>query len=160
MNRSATSKLCHNRAVHLLDAENLIGAPALTALDVSHLRDIYLAHVPVGPMDQIIIASAHNSTYQIGVGWPGNRYTMRSGKDGADICLAEIILSENLHVRFAHVYLGSGDGGLAPFAALLAERHVYVTAVARRGSLSARMRMAARDLIYIDQTAAVSALAA
>lgn len=139
------------RSVHLLDAENLCGASLIAPEQVVRLRKAYLDSVDMGPLDQVILATSHLSVLSLQAGWPGARYLMRSGKDGADIELAKVVLDEDLDARFDHVYFGSGDGGLAPFAAHLGERGVPVTAVSRIGSLSPRMKLATRDVIYLDR---------
>jgi hypothetical protein len=158
--KSNIISLRNRRAVHLIDAENLVGGPLLSQSDVLQLRARYMASVPVGAMDQIIIATAHNSVIAVGAAWPGLRYEMRSGKDGADICLARIVVDEHLAERFGTVYFGSGDGGLAPFAAHLARQGARVTAVSRIGSLSRHMRVAASAVIYIDRPGIAVARAA
>jgi len=148
-----TSHVKQPRAVHLIDAENLCGSPLLTASAVRDLRRTYTDRVPVGPMDQIILASAHISVLALQAGWPGQRYVMRSGPNGADIRLAEIVAEEQLQRRFQHVYFGSGDGGLAPFAGFLEGNGVPVTAVSRIESISPRMRLATSEVIYLNHPA-------
>ena len=140
-----------SRAIHLIDAENLCGSSLLSVQAMSKLRDDYLGSVPVGPFDQIVLASSHASVLSLAIAWPRNRYVMRSGSDGADICLARIVVEENLESRFDNVYMGSGDGGLAPFSAHLESRGIRVTAVSRIHSLSAKMRIATSDVIYLDR---------
>ena len=158
MNGKFTSLRSH-RAIHLIDAENLVGGPMLSRLDVVRLRDAYSTSVPVGPLDHIVVATAHNSLLSVGAEWRGIRHEMRSGKDGADICLAEIVVYEHLAERFESIFIGSGDGGLAPFAAHLASQGASVTAVSRIGSLSPRMRLAASNIIYLDRPNVAAAMA-
>lgn len=144
-------RIGQHRAMHLIDAENLCGSPLLTVEDVERLRREYFESVPIGPLDQIIIASAHVSVLSLIDGWPGQRYLMRSGRNGADVCLADVVIDEGLHKRFDRVFMGSGDGGLAPFAGYLEGKGVRVTAVSRVRSLSARMRLATSAVIYLDR---------
>ncbi len=59
--------------------------------------------------------------------------------------------------RFGEVVIGSGDGIFADAAAGLAAAGCWVTAVSRRKSLSAQLRFAACEVIYIDTTEPVSA---
>lgn len=139
------------RSMHLIDAENLCGTSLVAPEQVVRLKTAYLASVEVGPLDHFILATSHLSVLALQAGWPGARYLMRSGKDGADIELAKVVANENLDTRFDHVYFGSGDGGLAPFAAYLGERGTPVTAVTRIGSLSPRMKLATKDVIYLDR---------
>lgn len=140
-----------SRSLHLIDAENLCGASLITPEHVRRLRDDYRATVPVGPLDQIVIAASHANILAVPREWSAVRYLTRSGKDGADICLAKVVVEERLAERFDHVFFGSGDGGLAPFAAHLENNGVPVTAVSRISSLSPRMKRATTNVIYIDR---------
>ncbi|KGJ76933.1 hypothetical protein GY21_08820 [Cryobacterium roopkundense] len=157
---SSLTRLKRGRAIHLLDPENLCGSSLLTEAMVAEMRGLYTSAVSVGPQDHIILASAHCSLLPMADGWPDARYQVRSGKDGADICLANIMLDENVADRFDHVFVASGDGGLAPFVADIARRGARVTVVSRRAAISARMRLAATDVIYIDSPAMAFAIAA
>ena len=157
---SKIPRLGRNRALHLIDAENLCGASLVSESAMLELQDAYVKTVPVGPFDQMIFASSHASIFAVRSGWPGHRYEMRSGKDGADICLATIIVDENVANRFARVFMGSGDGGLAPFAAHLASKSVSVTAVALEGSFSAQMRLATSEVLFLAPPASLILLAA
>ena len=159
MSKSLT-RLKRGRAIHLLDPENLCGSPLLTNAMVAEMRRMYASAVPVGAQDHIVLASAHISLIQMADAWPGVRYQVRSGKDGADICLARIMLDEQLSDRFDHVIVASGDGGLAPFVAEIARRGARVTVVSRMAAISPYMRLAATDVIYIDSPSATMALAA
>lgn len=132
------------RAVHLIDIENLVGAPRLTKQAVTIARYRYLAEISVGAGDHVIIAtSSSQNLLAAAQGWPGARYLQKPGKDGADLMLAEVIANENLESRFKSAIIASGDGGLAPSVAHLASRGVATTAVAHSQSLSHKMRLAA-----------------
>lgn len=139
------------RSHHLVDIENLCGTSLLHATAVADTRRAYFASVQVGALDQVTIASAHCNILAAAAGWPGARYLVKSGPNGADIRLAEVVVEEHLEDRFDRVHFGSGDGGLAPFAAHLGGAGVRVTAVSRIGALSPRMRLAASDVIYLDR---------
>ena len=150
MNTTSAS-IGHGRALHLIDAENLGGASLLDIRAVQRLRAQYMASVPIGPLDQFVLACAHASGAALGVGWPGGQHKWLSGPDGGDICLASTVIDDNIARRFEHVYMGSGDRGLAPFASHLAAQGVRVTAVTRIGSLSPKMRLATSAVIYLDR---------
>jgi uncharacterized LabA/DUF88 family protein len=83
------------------------------------------------------------------IGWPGARYLSQDGKDGADICLARVIVDEGIEHRFDNVVLASGDGGLAPFVAHLATKGLNTTVVSPANRLSRQMRMAAHKCIVL-----------
>lgn len=124
------------------------------------VRTCYQAQVPTGSADQYVLASAHLNVLAMGLGWPRADYRVRSGPDGADIELAKVMLDENLASRFDQVIIGSGDGGLADFAAALGSQGVRVTAVSRPGSLARTMRMAASNVVLLHCPALSIRLAA
>ena len=138
------------RSIHLIDIENLCGKSRLTIPLARFVWGMYLELIDVGPEDHVVVASSHVNLFAADEAIAGARQLVRSGRDGADIELAKVIVYEQIHERFGHVYLGSGDGGLAPFAHDLALRGMRVTSVSRMRSTSIRMRMAASDSIYID----------
>ena len=86
-------------------------------------------------------------------------YRVRSGPDGADLELLNVLLHEEVAARFTRVVIGSGDGVFARAAASLATAGVRVTVVSRRDSLSSRLAFAAGEVIYLDapQTATAAA---
>jgi len=86
------------------------------------------------------------------------RYRIRSGPDGADLELLDVIDHENVAERFTHVVIGSGDGIFADAATSLAAASRWVTVVSRCESLSARLRLAACDVIYLNTIELVSSV--
>jgi NYN domain len=147
------------RRLHLVDVENLAGDPLPSLAQVREVQRLYSQCLGFGAMDQVVIASSRLTLLNAALGWPRARYRARPGPDGADLELLDVVASENVATRFTHVAIGSGDGAFAPAAASLAAAGVRVTVVSRRRSLSARLRLAAHDVIFIDppEPAAVTA---
>jgi hypothetical protein len=146
-----------DRALHVVDIENLAGA-AVPSLDlVTAVQVRYLARLGFGADDQVVLAASHLALLNAGLGWPHARYRVRSGKDGADLALIDVLEHENVAARFSHVVIGSGDGLFGDTAARLAARGVYITVVSRRGSLAQGLARAARDVIYLDGPQAAAA---
>jgi NYN domain len=139
-----------DRALHLVDIENLAGAAIPTLARVAEVQGQYLACLRFGVDDQVVLAANHLALLNAGLGWPHARYRVRSGKDGADIELLDVLEHENVAARFSHVVIGSGDGGFGHAAATLAARGVHVTVVSRWGSLAYELAKAAGDVIYLD----------
>jgi hypothetical protein len=110
-------------------------------------------------MDQVEVASSHLTLLNAALGWPHAHYRVRSGPDGADQALLDVLQHENVASRFTHVAIGSGDHLFAEEAAHLAAQGVWVTVVSRRHSLSRRLALAARQVIFLD-TLAEAALCA
>jgi hypothetical protein len=96
------------------------------------------------------MAASHYGLLNAALGWPHARYRVRSGPDGADLELLDVLLNEDVATRFSHVVIGSGDGMFGEVAAALRDGGVRVTVVSRRGSLSPGLARAARDVVYLD----------
>ncbi len=140
------------RRLHLVDIESLAGASLPSLSQVRQAQGLYADCLAFGALDQVEVASSHLTLLNAALGWPHARYRVRSGPDGADLELLDVLLCENVAARFTHVVIGSGDGAFACAAATLAAAGVRVTVVSRRPSLSARLALAAHNLIFIDAT--------
>ena len=141
------------RRLHLVDIENLAGNARPTLSQVRQALGLYTAGLAFGAMDQVEVASSHLTLLNAALGWPHARYRVRSGPDGADLALLDVLRHENIADRFTHVAIGSGDHLFAEQAARLAARGVWVTVVSRRRSLSPRLALAAREVIFLDTMA-------
>jgi NYN domain-containing protein len=145
------------RTLHVVDIENLVGAATPTLRQVSEVQGRYLVCPGFGAQDQVVMAASHRGLLNAALGWPHARYRVRSGRDGADFELLDVLLHENVAGRFTHVVIGSGDGTFGRAAAHLAARGVWITVVSRRDSLSGYLARAARDVIYLDTPGAAAA---
>jgi hypothetical protein len=146
-----------DRALHVVDIENLAGAAIPSFAMVSEVQGWYKARLEFGLDDQVVMAASHLGLVNAARGWPHARYRVRSGKDGADLELIDVLEHENVAARFSHVVIGSGDGIFGRSAASLAARGVRITVVSRRGSLSDGLARVARDVIYLDAPMAAAA---
>jgi hypothetical protein len=86
----------------------------------------------------------------VGFSWPGARYLWRSGPDGADLALLEVMTGESVSDRFESVVVASGDGRFADTVAWLARCGVHVTVVANQRALSRQLRLAATVVVLFD----------
>ena len=141
------------RRLHLVDIENLAGNARPTLSEVRQALGLYTACLAFGAMDQVEVASSHLTLLNAALGWPHARYRVRSGPDGADLALLDVLRHENVAGRFTHVAIGSGDHLFAEEAAHLAAQGVWVTVVSGRRSLSPRLALAAREVIFLDTMA-------
>ena len=116
-------------------------------------QGLYADCLAFGAMDQVEVASSHLTLLNAALGWPHAHYRVRSGPDGADLALLDVLRHENVARRFTHVAIGSGDHLFAEEAAHLAAQGVWVTVVSRRRSLSPRLALAAREVIFLDTVA-------
>jgi len=145
------------RALHVVDIENLAGAAVPTRARVAEVQGQYLACLRFGRDDLVVLATSHLGLLSAGLGWPHARHLVRSGKDGADLELIDVLQHENIAARFRHVVIGSGDGGFSQAAADLMGRGIHVTVVSRWGSLAYELAKAADNVIYLDSPLPVAA---
>jgi hypothetical protein len=150
-----TGTYCYpSRGLHLIDVENLLGTTEPGPAQARDLRARYLLLVGVGILDHVVIASSHRALKSTGGWWPGARYLVRSGPDGADLELFDVMDSERIAERFCRVTIASGDGGFAPGAASLVTAGCHVTVVSRRAALSRQLALAVGwRVTYIDPPA-------
>ncbi|MGH3289416.1 MAG: hypothetical protein ACRDPD_32860 [Streptosporangiaceae bacterium] len=141
------------RRLHLIDIENLTGDPRPSLSQVRQALGLYTGCLACGAMDQVEVASSHLTLLNAALGWPHAHYRVRSGPDGADLALLDVLRHENVAGRFTHVAIGSGDHAFAGEAARLAAQGVWVTVVSRRRSLSPRLALAAREMVFLDAMA-------
>lgn len=139
------------RKAHLVDLENLVGSGHVTEAAARRVRDVYLATGVVAPGDHVILGVSHHNQLAAGFGWPDVRRQVRSGPDGADLALQEVMAAEGLHVRFGACIVVTGDGGFAPSIAALAG-HSPVGVIAPHGRSSAALKLAATAYAEVDFT--------
>jgi NYN domain-containing protein len=138
------------RGLHLIDIENLTGDRMPDFDQVRAVQDSYAGRLTFSALDQVVVASSHRTLLSAALGWPNARYRIRSGPDGADLELLDVLVYEEVAARFAQVIIGSGDGAFARAAASLAGAGVRVIVVSRRNSLSRRLAVAANQVIHLD----------
>ena len=156
--RQASFRLQYpDRTLHVVDIENLAGAAIPTLDRVAEIQGQYLTCLRFGVADQVVLATNHLALLNAGLGWPHARYRVRSGKDGADLELLDVLEHENVATRFSHVVIGSGDGGFGQAAASLAARGVRITVVSRWGSLAYELAKTASRVVYLDGPLTVAA---
>lgn len=138
------------RRLHLIDVENLVTCPRPAASEVSACRRRYAELVKPACGDLCVVACNHGAGAEVGFSWPGARHLWRSGPDGADLALLEVLTGESVSDRFEAVVVASGDGRFADPVAWLARCGVRATVVANRGSLSRRLELAATAVVLFD----------
>jgi hypothetical protein len=141
------------RVLHLIDIENLVGEPRPSRSAVHETKAAYEEHVLVGEHDLTVVACNHGAAIAVGLAYPGCRLVLRSGRDGADLALIDVLDHENVSSRFDAVALGSGDGIFSAAIAALAQSGVTSIVVARPEALSRRLRLAAGGRVIHFQMA-------
>lgn len=136
--------------LHLVDIENLCGGTTFSSAEVKAVERSYRRTMLIGSRDQVVLASSRWAAPAAWFGWPNTRRLVRSGPDGADLALLEVIDTENVGQRFERVVIASGDHIFAQAAAMLQAAGVHVVVVSRVESLSLELRFAVRDVRRLD----------
>lgn len=125
------------RELHLIDIENELGTGHITSKDVARFREFYLRANNVASDAHIVVAaSGAAGLLEASFGWPGARTVFLRGKDGADLSLLEVALTENVDKRYSKVTIASGDGIFTDAANILSDLGVEVTVFARANFLN------------------------
>lgn len=142
-----------DRHLVLVDVENLAATPSPTSEEVemvaSALRDV----VPGFNDAQRIVACSHHAAATVAFSFPSARHLWRSGRDGADLALLDVLENERVDERFGRVTICSGDGIFAPAAAWLAGEDVDVAVISLKGHLATRLELAARSVAFLTPAA-------
>ena len=145
------------RFLHLLDVENLVGGATFTKAEAAAVRRAFEGVAPTGGVNQVVLATSHHAAVPAWFAWPASaRRLVRSGADGADLALLQVLARERVEHRYDRVVIGSGDGIFAFPAARLQAAGCEVTVVTRPEALSRQLRLAVRDVRLI-QNASTSA---
>lgn len=138
------------RRLVAVDIENIWGGAVMRAEHVTAARRCLLATAGCRDSDQVVVGTSHVGILACGVGWPGARLVVHSGQNGADLALLEVLLGENVPMRFDEVVLASGDGIFSDVVAMLGASGVDVAVISRSDACSRRLRMAAQTVHLVD----------
>lgn len=138
-----------NRGLVLIDIENLVATANPTAEQVAGMAALLRGLIPGFDQAQRIVACSHHAAATASFAFGPARHLWRSGPDGADLALLDVLDKEQVAERFGHVTICSGDGIFAASAAALAGSGVHVTAVALEDQVSTRLRLAAHAIVLI-----------
>ncbi|TWE10467.1 NYN domain-containing protein [Rudaeicoccus suwonensis] len=142
------------RRLVLVDIENEIGGAVIDEAEAALAQHAIDEAICLAGCDQVVIGVSHIGVLPTYLGWPGCRIVVRSGPDGADLALLEVLNKERIAERFDEVVLASGDAIFADAVAALGAAGVSVTVLTRIGSCSRQLRMAAGKTVYVDACAA------
>lgn len=138
------------RRLVLVDIENVAGGAVVTAAMASWARRVVESVLHVTSDEQVVVGTSHCGLFNVKDAWPCARVEVRSGQDGADLELLEVLTTEHLSTRFDEVVLVSGDGIFADAVADLSRSGVQVVVAAWSGGLSTRLRLAANQTLTLD----------
>jgi len=148
--RSANKK---GRHLVLIDIENLAATPSPTTQEVEMVTCLLRDAVPGFDQAQRIVACNHHAAPTVSFAFPTARLLWRSGRDGADLALRNVLENELVDERFDQVTICSGDGIFTEAAAWLGCADVDVTVVSLEGHLAARLELAARSVLLLTPAA-------
>lgn len=135
----------------VVDIENVVGGAVQTVEAVSRAAELLREALGLTRDEPVVIGTSHYGMLSTALGWDGpRRLVMRSGPDGADLALLEVLTEERVEERFEEVALAFGDGIFAETLAALAKSGVRTTVVARAGHCSARLRLAAFKTVLLS----------
>lgn len=126
------------RTLHFIDIENLSESTFLNEESVRESKWEYLEAINPGKGDQFVIGVSHFNLAAATFGWGTGvaTYVVRSGEDGADLALLDVMSDRRLTDRFKRVSIASGDGIFAAAGLALRGRGHSVTFIAREFCLS------------------------
>lgn len=137
------------RRIVLVDIENLVGTASPTSEEVEAVMAALGEVVPGFGDAHRVVACSHRAAHTVAFACPTERRLWRSGPDGADLALLEVLEDEHVDERFEYVTICSGDGIFSAVAARLARHGVDTTVVALKGHLATRLELAARHVAYL-----------
>lgn len=147
--RDEASGTCE-RTMALVDLENLCGTADPSAMDC-HWAQALVWSVIGDPSAHVVVAFSHFAAKSALPAWKGGRKLMRSGQDGADRALLDVINNEPLVGRFGRVVIASGDAIFAPAVAELVSLGMVVEVIAPERALARSLASEATNVITLEQ---------
>ena len=142
------SKKTHEgQSIELVDIENLVGASELTAENVSEIKTSM--DLMEGANVMQIVACSHHNAEAVMFNWPGARIILKSGKDGADLALINVVTDEQVAKRFDRIVIASGDGIFSTIAKDLSDEGVDVSIICGRGALAKNLKRQCPNVRYL-----------
>lgn len=142
------------RRLVVVDIENVVGGAVMATEQAVGAHLCIDEALGLKDCEQVVIGTSHMGVIATGLGWRGPRIVARSGENGADLALLEVLTEERVEERFGEVVVVSGDGIFTEAVAALGAVGVQVTVAARPEACSNRLRMAAARTVFLSQTAA------
>lgn len=150
--QTITSTHTDGRTLLLIDLENVVGHGRMTAEDATTAWADVTAQIPVAASNTAVVATGRSSAAHAAFAVRPHRLRVGRGVDGADLQLLQVLATEPVADRYDTVVLVSGDGIFTDAIARLADDGVRVVVVAQEDRLSTRLRLAAHDVVLLDDT--------
>ena len=140
------------RHLTVIDIENLAATPNPRREAVRTISTALRDAVPGYDDAQRIVACSHHAAPTVAFEFPAARHLWRSGRNGADLAILDVLKTERVGERFDRVTICSGDGIFAESAARLASAGIEVTVVSLPDQLAVRLELAARTVTLLAAT--------
>jgi hypothetical protein len=147
MKQKITHKIRVGRTICLVDIENCVGTSAISPEQVEAVRLAISRAAPNAVMK--VVACSHHNACSTMFGFIGARVILRSGPDGADLALLDVIEHEQVDGRFGKVIIASGDGIFAPACRRLRSCGVYVEVLSLPDRLSGELAASCSNVRYL-----------
>ncbi len=138
------------RRLVLVDVENFVGSPEPEVGWVQVAQGELERLLELTDRDMVVLACSHHAARTVSFSWRGGRRLWRSGPDGADLALLDVLAQEPVIGRFANVTVVSGDGIFATALSSLARSGVATCVVSTAGHLSRRSGLAALNTVLLE----------
>ncbi|NYG59362.1 hypothetical protein BJ980_002285 [Nocardioides daedukensis] len=137
------------RQLILVDIENVVGGAVLTPAAARWARTQIESVLSVRADDHVVIGMSHVGLFDSALAWPGKKYVVNSGPNGADLALLAEMESVRVE-RYDEVVLVSGDGIFTEAVSALIDRGARVTVLTHRAHCSKRLRLAAHETVDLQ----------
>ncbi len=135
----------------LVDIENAACTASPEAEWVAEIQRTLIEKLGLTGEEMVVLGCSHHAAKTAAFAWlGGHRRVWRSGADGADLALLEVIDSEPVTRTCDQVTIVSGDWIFANALTSLAAQGITTTVVATRGHLSNRSRIAAHRVVELE----------
>lgn len=143
--------LVKNRALALIDIENLAGTPNLSSQLVTTIKGAFCSIALMNSMSQTYIGCNPEIQAEVCFGWH-DKYTLctKPGKDGADLALIEEIRNIKNLEDYNTIIIGSGDHIFTDIAQDLRNQGHYIHVIVGKGKTSWQLRSAAHKVSQLS----------
>ncbi|WP_394276419.1 NYN domain-containing protein [Luteococcus sp.] len=139
----------------MVDIENIAQGGVMAPWQAHLVQEELRRSMGLNGGDHVVIGVSHVGVLNSWLGWEGTRprIVAKSGPDGADLALLEVLATEQVAARYDEVVLASGDGIFTEAVTALQAAGTVVTVVAWMNHCAKRLRLAAyRTTLLASET--------
>ena len=140
------------RRLVAVDVENVIGGAAHSIDEAGWAMRVVNAVIRLSPNDHVVLGASHFDAMTIGLAWESVHPRLlapRSGANGADLAILEVLDAEHVEDRYDELVLVSGDGIFTGPVVRLTGLGLPVRVAAHRGRVARRLQAAATSFTYL-----------